>query len=350
MSDALFREIDRLIEQGTLLARTCRVPEARDTLQRAAVLVGPEGAPRHHVSLQLAESFCLFFEHKIDEAIALNRQAAAAAQAIGALDIECNCDATLALFYTTSARLEDSLRFSQRVLQRAAPDDHLSRCRAHMALASVMQIADLPEAFIHYRQARDHARHVHDDMAVAASFHRMATAQALAARLAFEGGRLDDEALKQAIVGIQSSLQTLASISPTLTTVIENLMLAELLLMRGDIEEATALYERYVPQARREGHLTTMSHCLASFALCKLRMGRVDEARVLLKEAQSVDNDDTKSLIGALLYRGLETAYRWLGDTERQAHFDALARDAWVRYGQQQQHWRELIAAHSEVQ
>ena len=349
MADALLREVERLTEEGTLLARTCRVGEARSALRRATDLLGPTASARHRAALQLAEAFCLFFENKTEEAIAVNRAAACLAQTVDARDIECNCDATVALFYTRSTQMEQAIAFSQRALARADAHDDIARCRAHMALASVMQIANLPEAFDHYRQARDHARRVHDDMAVAASFHRMATAQALAARLAFEEGRLDEEALKQAIVGVQSSLQTLATISPTVTTVIENLMLAELLLMRGDFENASALYERFIPQARREGHLPSMAHSLAGFALCKLRGGRVDEARALLDEAQRIVVDDGESLIRAMLYRGLETAYRWLGDRERQSRFDALARATWARFGQQQQHWRELIAAHCEV-
>ena len=186
-------------------------------------------------------AYILFFEARLEEAVDTINQARDLAAAARSTDLEAECDATLALFHTRSGKMEDTVRLARRALALASETADAVRYRAHLALATVMQVAGLPEAFAEYRAARECARRVKDDFAVAAAFHRMAVAQAIDARQQFEAGRMQTETARQAIVGLQSSMEMTASIAPAATKVVDGLMLAQLYLLTGELNRADIL-------------------------------------------------------------------------------------------------------------
>lgn len=343
MSSADHSEVERLIEEAGQLARICRTDEARANLDRAQRLLTASSPAEQRAALTLAHSFCLFFETRLDEAIAENRRARALATEAGDVELECDCDATLALFHTRGGKMHETVRLARAALARAGAHNSVARYRAHLALATVMQMAGLPEAFEEYRAAREHARRIHDEIAVAAAFHRMAVAQALKARQLFETGELGADTLRQAIVGVQSSIGMLGDLAPTATTAIENLLLAELYLMQGEFEAATALYEAFLPRARAEGHDAVMVQVPAELALCRARAGRSDEALELVRAALAAKLDGCDAFALGTLYRAVETVYRWLGRIEEQRRYDELARASWDDFRASQQRWRELL-------
>lgn len=337
--------IDALVHEATQLARQNRTAEARDRIDRAYRLLTPDSPAAQRAALMLAHSSCLFFENRLEEAMETIHQARALAAGLHVADLEAECDALLALFHTRGGDLAQSVRLARRALRLAGADNAAARYRAHLALATVMQVVGLPEAFDEYRAAQEQARRIRDDIAVAATVHRMAIAQAISARQRFEAGQLDVATAREAIVGLQSSLDVAAAAAPRQTRVPDGLMLAQLYLMTGQIDSATALYEDLIPRARAEGHARLMTHSFAEFGLCRALAGRVDDARALVTEALATElaTDDAMTL--AVLYRAAHAVYARLGQPDKLAELDRRAREHWVEFEAQQRRWREVLRA-----
>lgn len=349
MTSAHDDPIDTLTADAIRLARLGQTSEARERVDRAHRSVGATASPARRAALTLALAYILFFETRLEEAVDTIGQARDLAAAARSTDLEAECDATLALFHTRSGKMEETVRLARRALARASATADAVRYRAHLALATVMQVAGLPEAFAEYRAARECARRIKDDFAVAAAFHRMAVAQAIEARQQFEAGRMETETARQAIVGLQSSMEMTASLAPSVTKVVDGLMLAQLYLLTGELHRAQALYAELLPRARAEGHGPVMAHAYAEYASCQAKAGQPDLARELLREALDYDRHGQDPLSRGVLYRAAATTYQALGSAAESARFDALARKAWDEYAAKQAQWRELIKMDDEV-
>ncbi len=341
--------IDTLTADAIRLARQGRTADARESLDRAQRGLAPDASAAQRAALTLAHAYCLFFESRLDEAIKTIAQARDLAAAAQSADLEADCDATLALFHTRSGDLTQSVHLARRALARVSDDNAGVQYRAHLALATVMQMAGLPEAFAEYRAAREHARRIQDDMAVAAALHRMAIAQALQARQQFEAGTLSADTARQAIVGLQSSMDMTASVAPAATPVVDGLILAQLHLLSGEIDRADALYARLIPRARAEGHGPVMAHAFAEYALCHAYAGRRDEALALVREALDMERANEEPMMLAILYRAAAATYAELDRPEDFRRYDALARQAWNDFGIMQQRWRDLLRSEPKV-
>lgn len=341
--------VDALIAEATRLARVGRAAEAREVLDRAHRVAGPDASAPRRAALTLALAYVLFFELRLEDAITTLGQARDLAAAAHSTDLEAECDATLALFHTRTGRMHDTVSLARQALARASDHAHAVHYRAHLALATVMQVAGLPEAFAEYRAARESARRIQDEFAVAAAFHRMAIAQAIDARQQFEAGRLRAEDARQAIVGLQSSMEMTATLAPAATKVVDGLTLAQLYLMTGAYGHAEALYAELLPCARAEKHGAIMAHAFAEYALLRAQADDPVQARALLDEALAFERSENDPLTNGILYRAVARTYQVLGNAADSARYDTLAQTAWNDFSTKQAHWRALLTTQDGV-
>jgi hypothetical protein len=143
--------IDTLTADAIRLARLGQTSEARERVDRAHRSVGAAASPARRAALTLALAYILFFEARLDEAVDTITQARDLAAAAHSTDLEAECDATLALFHTRSGKMDETVRLARRALALASKTADAVRYRAHLALATVMQVAGLPARISRWR-------------------------------------------------------------------------------------------------------------------------------------------------------------------------------------------------------
>jgi tetratricopeptide (TPR) repeat protein len=172
-------------------------------------------------------------------------------------------------------------------LRLARPEDGQALYRANLALGNLCQtegafVLALPL----YRRALAAARHEGDALAASRVIQRMASAQAWQAHRLHLLGLLDDETLKQAIVGVQSGMQGEEAVTQK-PDAFDHITLATLLMLRADYRAAEALLQVWRDRIDAKFYPQMPALAASSHALCRMQLGDRAAALALCEEARA---------------------------------------------------------------
>lgn len=159
--------------------------------------------------------------------------------------------------------------------------------QAHLTLGIVCGRAGLgDEGLDHFRRAKNAANACGDAFSVGSVINRMAVLQGFSAwERSFEG-TLDGETLKQAIVALRSTIDLWRDRGQHQTLIDQHLLLAQLLVEQGQIDEAMSLWAQHVPVAREQGHVHLWPPHQAHWARRMAMRGQLRLATPLVEQAE----------------------------------------------------------------
>ncbi len=278
-------------QRAIQLARTHRFDEAEQAMAEGAAAAAAAAATATQagpafVELALARATLMYFGNEQPASVSVLLQARADAQALGLTTLDAECAATLSLHLLQLDRSTEAIEQAAAALRLCAADAHGVRYRACLAIANACQSgAATAHAFGFYRQALDAARAMGDAVATRSTVGRMANAQALEAQRLNLLGRLDGETLKQAIVGVRSGAAWGPAANKGMDG-LENIVLGMLLRIRGDHDEAEALFEHWRPHVHTPLAPMLLSDMAGEQALCRLARGDAAAALAWCEEAR----------------------------------------------------------------
>jgi hypothetical protein len=306
---------------------------ATDVAERAAA----------DAEIALTRAWCMYFDGQAIEATDLVLRARESAHAAGLPALEAECAAAAALHLMVAER--DLEAFDQAVdaIRLSQGDDHPVRYRAWLAIANVCQFQGVNEhAFPAYRKALAAARAMGDDIASRATFGRMGNAQAHEAFRLQLLGRLDDETLRQAVVGVRSGLQWSQMVHKG-QEAIENVFLAMLLRLQGDVVQADALLTQWRPQIIHAINAPDLpAESAAEHGLCRLALGDAPAARRLCDEARDRLWRDEQGIGLSKTLRHIATLQHALGGADA-PRWSLEADQALAAFEQQRQERRAAL-------
>ncbi|GAB4475502.1 MAG: hypothetical protein OHK0044_20840 [Burkholderiaceae bacterium] len=189
-----------------------------------------------------------------------------------------------------------------------------------------------------------------DDVALASLLHRTACLQAAHVRQAAARGQRDATALRRAVAGLQASIEFAAQVGEAPGRALDELMLAEMLVLQQRYAEALALYGANLERAERDGRLVEVTVALADRAFCLLRTGHAQAALAAARAAQARLDDATPAEIRAIVHGNLASVLEELGHAEQAREHAALARIAWDATAHEQRETRRLLAEANVVE
>jgi tetratricopeptide (TPR) repeat protein len=358
MSTRLLERIDRelaaagdaatrarlLQDRAVALTRLARNDESHEAL--AAARREPQQALPEWLGLRFGYVAAIqtYFARRFAEATAQMREVLARAREIGNAALVAECESALAIFLQRDGDVRGAARHARAVLAGAEAGAE-SRYRAALALGSLLQDAnEFDEAARLFAQARAAVDEMGDDVAMASLLHRTACLQAAQVRQAAARGTLDPTAVRRAIGGLQTSIEFGEQAGEAPARVLDELMLAEMLMLQERYAEALALYEANLERAERDGRLVEVTVALADRALCLLKIGHADAALAAARAAQARLDDATPAEIRAIVHGNLASVLGELGDAGQAREHAALARIAWDAAAHEQREARRLLA------
>lgn len=191
-----------------------------------------------------------------------------------------------ALHLCAAFRRSEAIVMARRVLADAARTPY-AEFQAHLTLGIVCGRAGLgDEGLDHFRRAKNAASASGDAFSVGSVINRMAVLQGFSAwERSFEG-TLDGETLKQAIVALRSTIDLWRDRGQHQSLIDQHLLLAQLLVEQGQIDEAMGLWAQHVPVAREQGHAHLWPPHQAHWARRMAMRGQVRLAIPLIEQAE----------------------------------------------------------------
>lgn len=327
----------RLLAQASDAARAERLAEAQQLLADVQASLGPLAErPNWAARLGLLRAQLAYFAEDSEGSISLVQQALDTARAHGLAVEQAECAAVASLHLAYLDRNPEAVAMAGEALRCAAAQAHLPRYMALLSLANLHQSAGLNRpAFALYRRAMDHARARGDTLGVGATLVRMSHQQALDLLQLHLHGRLDREQLRQAVIGLRSSASLAEHRGPPRNGK-DYMLLAELLRLQGELDEAEALLLH--PSIER--HPAADSPYLLARSL--IERSRIQAERGLLDEAARLRDaalaalpahtHERFSLFEALACSALARLHAELGDAVAMSACDARARAALQRH------------------
>jgi tetratricopeptide (TPR) repeat protein len=256
-----------------------------------AVRARPELAPAvdAYALLNVVEAFVAYVRGDLGLALAKARRAQVLGRQSEPSDgFAALAAAWLAYYLFEDGQYEASIAEAIGSLERAAADDHASRARACLALASVGRLAGCADAarLLHER-ARQHAIAEGDDNTVEALLFNRAADHLHQLRLAEVAGRVDDAELLPLSMEIESDLSYRYLIDSRALHWMLQMLDGQHLLLKGDFgsAEARLLSCLEAVPAPAQGRLGSVLH--ADLAWARAHLGRHDEAASALRDAEA---------------------------------------------------------------
>jgi tetratricopeptide (TPR) repeat protein len=337
---------DRLTIDCLLAERVCYLArrggasdEVLETIKELRERYAPNPNARVSAWLSLAEGLQIHFFNMGEQARDRIHRAYALSTAAG-------MDQMRALSASWLAHMDyqrlDMYGMSKRIVEAltlANVANHAARSRANLVVALAYHLARRIElALPWYSRARDHASTEGDDVTLSALMHNMAWlrgANMCQSVLCGEDLTRDGE---HALLSIESTMQFDTLIGGKSLGTLGPLLRAQLMSLTERYEAALEIYERHLQKGIEEGMGRLYGSLIADQAWCRLKLGKVSEAKsdVLIAE-QHIDpngqHDDR-----ALIHSRLEKLYRALGDVDNSTRHSNAASDEWRAHREFQNH------------
>lgn len=338
----------QLLARARQLGRRGHLAQARELIDQAASADAAQPVtPEWRARLALAEGVQQYF---VGDHAAVDDHLQQALQQAGEAGMPSLQADALALAALQSQHLQQPGRAAQQAAQAlrlAGPDDHDVRYRCWLLLGNLCQTArDGQRAFALYRRALEAARAGDDSIGTAVTIARMALVQAGGEMSRHLHGEHDPEALRQAVVGLQSGLKLQQQAGVT-DLAIDQLMLGFLLRLQGRPTEAEALFASWRDRFSDPERPLLPLRVDVEWALCRLAAGDTEGARARADAAARVPGQPAGSselLTRAALLHGLAQVWRALGDV-RADEVAELARVALAAHEAQIAHDRTQLDA-----
>jgi tetratricopeptide (TPR) repeat protein len=363
MSTRLLERIDRqlaaaadaatrvrlLQDRAVALARFGRGDESREALA-AARAQAQDGLPAWlTLRFGYVEAIQTYFARSFGVATERMREVLARARELGHGALVGECESALALFLQREGDVRSTARCARAVLANAQATAE-SRYRAAIVLAALLHDASLyDEARRMFDEAREAAQSMDDDIAMASLLHRAASLQAAQVRQAAARGELDGAALDRAIGALQNSIEFGKQLGAAPGRALDELTLAEMLVLQGRFAEALALYEANLARAEQDGRLVEVTIAHSDRALCLLRTGHRAAALAAAQAAQARLDEATPAEIRAIAHGNLAAVLEALGHAEQAREHATLSRIAWQATAHEQRETRRLLAEATET-
>ena len=277
-----------LLNDARRQARLGQLELARVTLsQVVALLADAATLPRWRVRLSLVQCSLRFFADDTDGALDQIRQAHALACAHGLRPLQAACASAGSVYLQYLDQVDECVAWAEEALCLADPGDHETRYRAILSVATMCQeYGDGTRAFALYRAAMGHARTLGDTLGTAATVSRMILVQGREVMSDWLHGRLAAEALKQAIVGLQSGIALCdqEGFTPDFTL---DVTLGELLVLQGDHLQAADMLRPWSDAEQMADAPFLPSRVAALMGQCALAAGDIAAARARLAQSDA---------------------------------------------------------------
>jgi tetratricopeptide (TPR) repeat protein len=278
----------KLARRAELLARQRQIGEAHAMLDQAVLAESgcPEGDEK--ALLALAQAVLAFYDSQhhddaLDRILAALRYASLHASEDIIAEVEawagwiCN---------TSSATYAQGIRNARSALRRASASAHAARARANFSLGAYWHFTGaLDRAQPHYREALHHARAGADAQLNTNILRYMALLQVLDARVRIAQGIVDEEATKQAFVGLASADSVRHTFNQDSRDTQIALHTAELLRLTGQYQMAAELIESALHDGIATVSRWELAITRADLAVCLAHMGQQEQAALNMQLA-----------------------------------------------------------------
>jgi tetratricopeptide (TPR) repeat protein len=288
------------------------VPEATGAAKRGRAGATAADALRDNALADIAfmRLYAAFISLSVDIAEP-SEQALRAAQQAGRQDLQAGIWAIRGYRFGRDDRIDEQLDGVQRALDLAGENDHLAHVWAHLALAGTLQwLGDFDRTAHHYQPAVQHARASGDVTLQALALRHMMVIQAKEAFAACEAGSATPTLLQHAESGLRESIHFYLQKTTRRQLSFIWLWLAENLILQGRLEEALALQDEHLPQARAMGLRVQAAEAGARRAGALLQLGRPAEALRAMEQALQDLGDIADPEVRATVHRAHAQALR----------------------------------------
>ena len=278
-------------ERAGVLARLGRLDEARRTIEALHARFTLRPQPAVSAWLALAEGLCDHFGDLAPSARDRMRRAYALSGAAELAPLHALAAAWLAHMEYGRNDVVPMAAHLAEALRLAAPDHHAARARACLVAALGYHWAGrLDRAQPWFDRARQHALADGDDATLSALMYDRATGLVAAVRAATAFGDAPavagvDDALREALLCVQSCAAYEAAIGGASLAYLVPLLHAQLLTAAGEAQPALDLFDRWLAPATAGGMRRMKRLLLADIAWCRWRLGDADAARAGLEAA-----------------------------------------------------------------
>lgn len=316
-------------ERSVMLARLGHLDAAHSEIRALRELHGRLPSARLGAWLCLAEGLAGYFRQLEPSARSLLREASTLSLAARVPALHALAVAWLAHLDYVRQDVPGLVRHVAQALQVADADDHASRARACLVAALAYHSAGQAElAQPWYRGARLHAASHGDGATISALMHNMAWLRAHRQREAALWGRVDEDELRQVLVGVESTERFDAGVGTAALGSLLAVLRAQVLVLLGAFAPALALYEAELANSIADG-LGYLEPCFrADMAWCHAQLGRPDAARRAAEAALASLHDACKMDDRAYALRRCAMVFESLGaagDRDRAAGLDTEA-------------------------
>lgn len=323
----------RRAERAALLARHGHLEQARAQLDA----LPPKPPPRVAAWIALAEGLVRYFGdldagarervHAAFEGSAATRQASLHALAA----------AWLAHMDYVQHDTPAMTRHLAQALQLAGPNDHSARSRASLVAALGFHHAGRQDlALPWYRAARQHAVAEGDDATLSALMHNMAWLRGNHAREASIFGGADADAVRQALMGAESSGHFDAGLRTAALQSLVPILRAQILVVLEQFDAALALYGDELPRALHEGLARMEGFFRADVAWCRARLGQREAAQAEAEQAVALLGDGIDIDDRACAHGRLSQVFAALGDADTASRHRICADADYTAHREQQ--------------
>jgi len=330
-------------DRAVLFCRLGRLDDADAAIRSAHAVAAAELPAELRLRFDFVGSIRSYFAKHFGEALAGMRAAHERARLACAPSLVAECESALALFSQREGDVRAAARYARAVLDAAeAPPD--ARYRAYLALGSLHQDAyEYEEAARLYQEAEPLVRALDDDIATASWLQRAALTQASHARQAAALGELDGATLKAAVAALEKSIDFAQRTASGSATRLDQLMLAEMMVLQKRHREALALYDAHLGDVEGDGFMHEVTAAQADRARCRMELGELDAGYADLLAALRRVDESTPADIRAIVHDNMVSALVRLGHSAEAEQHRLLARMAWDTFGHEQREARRLL-------
>lgn len=342
-------KIRLLQDRAVLLARLGRVTEAERTLADAKLQL-PSDAPQVLLlRFDYVQAIDHYFSKRFSEAQREMTQAWRAARKSGEPALVAECESALALFMQREGDVRAAVYHARSVLSNPAATLE-PRYRASLALASLHQNAhDHETAYRLFRATHELIEDLDDEIAVACSMQRVALAAAAHARQSAGNGELDTRAVKEAIVKLRQCIKYAAQVPDGPACTLDQLLLAEMLVLQKRYKRALVLYDAHLPQSEGDGFLHECTVAMADRASCLLNLGQIDAGYAQAVAAWRRLDESAPADVRAIVHENMAAALEIVRQPAQARQHRTLAQAAWDAYRHEQQEALRLLHENTQA-